>query len=320
MKISIAMTTFNGERFLSEQLDSIFAQMRLPDELVVCDDGSTDHTQDTLRGYAERSPFPIKVVVNDERLGAIKNFEKAIDLCSGDLIVLCDQDDVWRPQKLKVLEAHFAADPGLGVVLSNADLIDRAGNSLPGDLWSRSRLNADRQQALSSSTRYDLLFGLPFTTGATMAFRSRFKPLVLPIPEIPTFFHDRWIAVLISTVAGMSLIPQKLTAYRIHPEQQLGLGKRPLPLKAFVPHRCCSDAIALDAFEDRLRYESTWHFDAQFRQSLGERRRHIAARAKFSRNPIRRLVQVATEFLSGRYNLYPYGRIVPLQDLIVGTR
>jgi len=320
MKISIAMTTYNGERFLAEQLDSIFAQSRLPDELIVCDDGSSDDTQQLLQDYAGRSPFEMRVVVNDKRLGAIKNFEQAIDLCSGDLITLCDQDDVWRARKLSIFETEFDADPELGVVLSNADLIDEAGSPLPGDLWSRSRLNIARQRALSSSSRYDLLLGLPFTTGATMAFRSRFKPLVLPIAEAPTFFHDRWIAVLIAAVARIALIPQKLTAYRLHREQQLGLGKRPLPLKALVPHRCWSDAIALAALDDRLSQQAGWRANPDFRRSLTARQRHIAERGKFSRNPVRRLAQVASEYRSGRYNLYPYGRIVPLQDLVVGTR
>lgn len=319
MKISVAMTTYNGARFLAEQLDSIFAQSRPPDELIVCDDRSSDQTQQMLREYAERAPFQMTVIVNDERLGAIKNFEKAIDLCSGDLIALCDQDDVWHPQKLAVFESTFAADPDLGVALTNADLIDENGAALRGDLWSRCRLNEARQQALSSSRRYDLLLGLPFTTGATMAFRSRFKPLLLPIPEAPTFFHDRWIAVLIAAVGRISIIPEKLIAYRLHRQQQLGVGKLPLPLKALIPHRCWSDAIALAGIDKRLRDNSSWSTNADFRRSLEDRQRHIEGRAKFSSNPVRRLSQVATEFRSGRYNLYPYGFIVPFQDLIVGT-
>lgn len=319
MKISVAMTTYNGAKFVAEQLESIFAQSRLPDELIVADDGSGDRTVQLLREFAERAPFHMTVIVNEERLGAIKNFEKAIDLCSGDLIALCDQDDVWRPRKLAVIESAFAADPELGVVLTNADLIDGNGAALRGDLWARCRLNRRRQQELSSSRRFDLLFGLPFTTGATMAFRSRFKPILLPIPEAPTYFHDRWIAVLISAVGRVAIIPEKLIAYRLHRQQQLGVGKVPLPLKALIPHRCWSDAIALAAFDERFSNNPSWSISADFRRSLADRQRHIDARGKFSRNPLRRFKQVATEYRSGRYTLYPYGFIVPLQDLLVGT-
>jgi glycosyltransferase involved in cell wall biosynthesis len=319
MKISIAMTTFNGARFLGEQLDSIFAQSRLPDELVVCDDCSSDRTPELLREYAARSPFDMKVIINDERLGSIKNFEKAIALCSAEVIALCDQDDVWRPQKLGVLESAFAGNPDLGAVLSNADLIDETGAALRGDLWSRARFNRGRQQALSSPRRYDLLLGLPFATGATMAFRSRFKPLLLPIPEVPTFFHDRWIAVLIAAVGHIAIIQEKLISYRLHRQQQLGVGL-PLALKAFIPHECRSDAVALAAFDERLADDPSCSANSDFRRALADRQCHIAARAKFSRNPVRRLKQVFSEYRSGRYILYPYGLIVPFQDLLVGTR
>lgn len=319
MKISVAMATYNGAEFLAEQLQSIFAQTRLPDEIIVCDDRSNDRTLPLLHEFAGRAPCHMKVVVNEARLGAIKNFEKIIGLCSGDLIALCDQDDVWRPKKLAVIESTFAADTELGVVLTNADLIDRNGVALRGDLWSRCRLNKRRQQALSSSRRYDLLFGLPFTTGATMAFRSRFLPILFPIPEAPTYFHDRWIAILIAAVGRIAIIPDKLISYRLHGRQQLGVGKVPLPLKALIPHRCWSDAVALAAFDERLRDNLPWSANAEFRRSLADRRRHVEARSKFSRNPFRRLTQVATEYRSGRYNLYPYGFVVSLQDLLVGV-
>lgn len=319
MKISIAMTTYNGAQFLAEQLDSIFAQSRLADELVVCDDASNDQTPQMLREYAERAPFPMKVVLNEDRLGSTKNFEQAITLCSGELIALCDQDDLWRPEKLAVVESAFAADPELGIVLTNADLIDETGATLRGDLWSRSRFNARRQEVLSGSRRYDLLFGLPFATGATMTFRSRFKPLLFPFPTgSATFIHDRWIAILIAAVARIGIIQNKVSAYRLHGQQQLGVGL-PLVLKAFIPHQCRSDAVGLAAIDERLGKNLAWRTNADFRRSLDDRRGHIAARSKFSRNPARRLVQIVSEFRSGRYILYPYGLIVPFQDLIVGT-
>ena len=311
------MTTYNGASFLREQLDSIFAQARLPDELIVCDDQSSDETPRLLHEYAAKAPFPMTVVINDQRLGSTKNFEQAIRLCSGDLIALSDQDDVWYPQKLAVLERAFDADPDLGVALSNADLIDDDGSRLRGDLWSRGLLKRSRHPMLRGPRRYDLLLGLPVTTGATMAFHARFKPLVLPIPTgCPTFIHDRWIAVLIAAVARIAIIDEKLLAYRLHRQQQLGVGA-PLPLKVFAPHRCWSDAVALAAFDERLRDNRST--SPEFRRALAERRRHTSAREKLSGNPVRRLAQVAGEFGSGRYLRYPYGLAVAFQDLLVGT-
>lgn len=321
MKISVAMTTFNGAKFLREQLDSIVAQSRLPDELIVCDDRSTDDTVEILRDYASRSPFPMTVIVNDEQLGSTKNFEKAIGLCSGDLIALSDHDDVWRPQKLAVIEAAFAADPGLGAVLTNADLIDKDGAKLPGDLWAKCRFNEARQRLLDGPGRFDLLFGLPFATGATMAFRSHFRSLLLPFPSgSATFIHDRWTAILIAAVGRIGIIRDKLIAYRLHPGQQLGVGKLPLVLKVFVPHQCRSDAVGLAALEEKLTGHPDWAASPEFFPSLLRRQEHIAARAEYSRNPFRRLTQVIAEYRSRRYVRYPFGRIFCVKDLIVGTR
>jgi glycosyltransferase involved in cell wall biosynthesis len=316
MKISVAMTTYNGARYLRDQLDSIFAQTRVPDELIVCDDRSTDATPELLREYSARAPFPMRLVFNEQRLGSTKNFEQAIRLCTGDIIALSDQDDVWYPHKLATIERRFEADPDVGVGLSNADLIDDDGAQLRGDLWSRGLLKRKRHQALSGLRRYDLLLGLPVTTGATMAFRSRFKALALPIPtECPTFIHDRWIAVLIAAVARIAIIDEKLLAYRLHRRQQLGIGA-PLPLKVLVPHRCWSDVIALAALDERLKDNPSTN--PHFRSSLAERQRHVVARTKLARNPFRRLAQVASELRSGRYTLYPHGLAVALQDLLVG--
>ncbi|MBC7931137.1 MAG: glycosyltransferase, partial [Rubrivivax sp.] len=96
-RLSIAMCTYDGGRYLAEQLASIAAQTRAPDELVVCDDRSRDETTSIVRRFAETAPFPVRLYVNEQNLGSTRNFEKAIGLCEGELIALSDQDDVWLP-------------------------------------------------------------------------------------------------------------------------------------------------------------------------------------------------------------------------------
>ena len=100
-KISVALCTYNGERFLRQQLESIQQQSRLPDELVVCDDRSRDQTVAIVREFATSVSFPVVIVQNPETLGSSRNFEKAIRLCTGDLIALSDQDDIWYPNRLQ---------------------------------------------------------------------------------------------------------------------------------------------------------------------------------------------------------------------------
>jgi glycosyltransferase involved in cell wall biosynthesis len=105
------MCTYNGSRHLKSQLDSISAQTRLPSELVICDDASSDDTVPIIEQFAASVPFRVRLDVNAQNLGSTKNFEKAIQKCKGDLIALSDQDDVWLPRKLEVLEAEFQSKP-----------------------------------------------------------------------------------------------------------------------------------------------------------------------------------------------------------------
>ena len=101
MKISVAMCTFNGGPFLGEQLQSIAAQDRPPDELVICDDGSTDETLDAVGRFARSVPLPVRLEINRQRLGSSANFAKAVGMCRGDWIFLADQDDFWPKGKVR---------------------------------------------------------------------------------------------------------------------------------------------------------------------------------------------------------------------------
>jgi glycosyltransferase involved in cell wall biosynthesis len=315
------MTTYNGALFLREQLDSIFAQTRLPDELIVCDDQSSDETPQILRDYAARAPFPMTVVINEQRLGSTKNFEQAIRLCSGDLIALCDQDDVWRSHKLAVIERRFEGDPDLGLVFSNGDLIDEKGAQLPGTMWSKFRFGPRLQSLLNNSrSACDVLLSRFFITGATVVFRSRFREVCLPVPEgLETFIHDRWIAVVIGAVARVEAIEDKLIAYRLHPNQQMGAGKESILTLYFRPYNCSSDRAALAIMQERLAAAPDCA-RPDFRHALDVRQRHLAARSALPSSLIRRLKGVATEYLSGRYQRYPFGRGDAVRDLLAGTR
>src|ERR1700677_1057663 len=134
-RVSVAMCTYNGSRYVSEQLLSIASQGRVPDELVVCDDGSVDNTVDLLDEFASQAPFQVRILVNDQTLGPAKNFEKAILLCQGEIIALADQDDIWRTQKLEVLIRAFEQNPGAAYVFSDAEMADELGHPQGQKLW-----------------------------------------------------------------------------------------------------------------------------------------------------------------------------------------
>ena len=177
-KLSIAMATYNGAQLVGEQLDSFAAQHRLPDEVVISDDGSTDTTLEIIRDFAASAPFPIVLKRNRKQLGIKDNFGKAIAACTGDIIFLSDQDDVWFPDKLRVVEAYFAANPTVQVLVNEALLAD-AG------LQSRGLTQGAEIRRVIGSNRN-------FFTGCCSAHQRSWHDFALPIPEA-ALAHDQWI-------------------------------------------------------------------------------------------------------------------------------
>lgn len=223
MTTSVALCTYNGGRFLAEQLASVAAQTRPPDEVVVCDDASADDSAAVARAFAAAAPFPVRVEVNPTTLGTAANFERAIRLCTGDVIALCDQDDVWRPDKLAVLGAALAADPAAGLAFSDAALVDEARRPLGGSLWGAIEFGPAERRAFAAGRAFDCLLRRPRVTGATAAFRASLRELALPIP--PGWLHDAWVALVAAAVGPVVPVAEKLIEYRQHPRQQVG-GRR----------------------------------------------------------------------------------------------
>jgi glycosyltransferase involved in cell wall biosynthesis len=222
-RLSVAMCTFQGEQYLEHQLDSIAWQTRPPDELVVCDDGSTDGTVAILRRFQSRAAFPVRLHVNDKRLGFTKNFEKAIVLCEGDLIFLADQDDVWNSSKLAVLLDTFVAASSIGAVFSNADVVDEEGVPLGYSLWDSVGFTPPLRRRFTRDRAVDVLLKQNVVSGMTLAFRARFRDLIVPFP--PGWFHDCWIPLLIAAVTDVTIVPLRLVKYRKHEGQELGLPR-----------------------------------------------------------------------------------------------
>lgn len=215
MKISVAMATFNGDRFLREQLDSLAAQSRLPDELVVCDDGSSDQTLEILRDFSRTAPFPVRIYRNPKKLGYGDNFLTAAGMCTGDWIAFCDQDDKWQTNKLSTVERYFQI-PGRDVVLvvHSALVVDHA--LVPSDV---KYPNIRRRRIRRGSD----LPALWFAGGLTMVFRSDLITRCRPhdrgpghgAPQEP-LAHDAWICWLACILGDVVMLPDTLVLYRRH--------------------------------------------------------------------------------------------------------
>jgi glycosyltransferase involved in cell wall biosynthesis len=221
-ELSVAMCTYNGASYVGEQLRSIALQTKPPAELVISDDRSSDDTVAILERFASETPFPVRIYVNDHNLGPARNFEKAIELCSGRIIALCDQDDLWTPGKISRLLDVFERNPAAMYAFSDAEFVDGDGVPEGEMLWDAVgfRNNARRfsgPEQLKSLLKHNVI------PGAAMAFRASCKHIVLPIPD--DWMHDYWIVLLLSSLSHGIPISEPLFRYRRHAGQVCGWRK-----------------------------------------------------------------------------------------------
>ena len=214
------MATYNGASFLDEQLASIAAQSVLPDDLVICDDRSTDRTADVVARFAKEAPIKVQWHVNPQRLGYVRNFRRAASLCDGDVIVFSDQDDIWLPERIEAVLQAFE-DATVQLVYHNATIIDRQGQA-SGRLYEEAQETATL--ALLPIAPWHHSYGL------VQAFRSslrRFDHLWDQswnhIPEpMDILAHDQWYFFLAQVLGRVSFVDQNLVLYRQHGGNTVG--------------------------------------------------------------------------------------------------
>lgn len=317
--VSVALCTFNGERHLGDQLGSIASQTRPPDELVACDDASVDGTVAVLERFARSAPFPVRLVRNPCTLGSTANFDQALGRCTGGVAVLCDQDDVWHPDKLRRLAEAFA-DPAVGLAASDAELIGPAGGPLGGRLWDAVRFPPrERAQVAAGGGPRRWLRGNTLT-GATMAVRTDLLPLIRPIP--PGWVHDGWIAFVAAAVADCRLLGDPLTRYRLHAGQQIGARRRTLAddwraARRRDPAHFAAVADAFEALAERLAQHRDRLRDPDLVPLLG--RKVLFARTQHQMRMGgrgRRIGPVARSAWAGDYHLFGRGLRELVADLI----
>ncbi|MCS6874398.1 MAG: glycosyltransferase family 2 protein [Pyrinomonadaceae bacterium] len=328
MKVSIALCTYNGEKFLLEQLDSFLNQTRLPDELIVCDDASTDSTLEIIEKFSSRAPFEVRLYRNERNLGSHLNFEKAIGLCRGDIIFLSDQDDIWNPTKIEIIESKFTSSRSLGMVFTDAELIDEASKPLNKRLWDFYFPRKKQKDARKNGILSVLLRG-NVVTGATMAFRAELKKFLLPFPQnLPNLIHDGWIALCASLLADVCFLEKPLIKYRIHEGQQIGIG---FSNSNNSNHKVAfskaiefleKDIERLQILTDVLKeYPKLKEFCGKIDAALVplvERNRenilHLKNRMNLPDERVKRIAPIFIEFLSGRYNKFSKGVLSAAKD------
>jgi len=319
MRISIALCTYNGELYLQEQLRSILEQSRLPDEVVICDDCSTDTTWTILENFKSKASFEVRLIKNHSNLGSTANFAKAIDSCSGDIIFLADQDDIWLPQKIEIMAEIFENDPDVGMAFSDAYVTNDLLQPYPRSLWQYIGFDNNIRGLCEKGRFWEVLANESYVTGATMAFHSKWKLLLYPFPG--DWIHDEWITFLTSLFSQVRAVPDKLIMYRKHSNQQIGVKIK----STFVRLRLCVFPDQnrrrykryIDRMDNLLRriIDFKEHLrEPQMYEELIKRLEHWKIRYMLPKNPWKRWCAIRRELAAGCYRKYSKSNRMALKD------
>ncbi|MDP9173339.1 MAG: glycosyltransferase family 2 protein [Planctomycetota bacterium] len=318
MRISVALATYEGEAWLPRQLSSLAEQSRRPDELIAFDDASSDATVKILRKFAARAPFPVRVQLQSARVGAAGNFQSAIAAADGDVISLCDQDDVWHPDKLQRIEAAFAANPSLDMVFSDADIVDEYLRPLGYSLWQSIGFGRGEQSFARDHGLLQVLARFNVVTGAGLAFLSRRRGLILPIPQ--GWIHDAWIAIILSGVGRYRWMNEPLFAYRQHSRQEIGAGPRVLSRQIEIARRMDGayfDRLVRNFTACKERVASSTVASSQALQLIQRKIDHCIARRDMRLARSGKAPRLLRELFTGRYFSSSLGMRSVLQDLLL---
>jgi glycosyltransferase involved in cell wall biosynthesis len=220
--ISVALCTYNGAAHLETQVQSLLNQSRLPDELIICDDDSTDQTRTLLVQLTANAPFPVQIIRNPSRLGFNKNFEKALSLCTGELIFICDQDDCWLPEKIEVLSDYLILHPKVDLVFSNAIVADSHLKDTGRLFWDVVRFTEPVRERWLRGEAVEVLLDGNRVMGCTAALRRRLLASFLPIPNLPNYIYDGWMGLVAAAKGTIDFYEKPLIWYRTHEKQQVG--------------------------------------------------------------------------------------------------
>ena len=305
-KVSVALATYNGEKFLSSQLASLAKQTRLPDELVVCDDLSSDSTLSILHAFAVTAPFKVRVYENPINLGYIENFFHALSLCDGDLIAFCDQDDIWQEDKLQV-QLQELIQSGAMLHAHSCRLIDTHN----ADIGEFRQCEANGNVTLDDFSLWNTFFG--FTCIFSRQLKDIFPPERRPIDLIEgdrKMAHDRWFCLLAILVGEIHYTNKYLASYRQHGRNLFGAERGGMMQKLvkvrskYVEYLTKRSAIAHSfveisrqliesGFSVKNVVASQWRLDADWYRSR---------LAMFQAKPLHRVIKLAKLIYNGAYS------------------
>lgn len=320
LSCTVVLCTYNGERFLDAQLDSLLAQTRLPDQIVVGDDASSDATWDIVGRFAALAREKgVEIVLSRQarNVGFVRNFSDSLTAASGDVVFFCDQDDVWFVDKVAFAMARFESEQALLFMCSDARLIDARGEDMGIGLFEALQLTAGERGALRGGNAFDVLLRRSMATGATVAFRHGLIERALPVGK--GWIHDEWFAMVAAAIGLLEVIERPLIGYRQHGGNQIGVRRRTVIDKwreLRKPRRAEFEAEVhrMDVLEQRL---SELGCSEPYVQRVRARWEHFERRVAIGRySPITRVKPIMREMRYGNYRRFGTGVRSMLRDLV----
>jgi len=310
--ISVALCTHNGARYVGEQVATILRQTVPVSQIVLSDDASTDDTVAIVEAAVAGSGVELVVLRNEPALGVVANFEQATAACTGDLIALSDQDDVWHDDKLERILAAFG--PGVLLVHSDATLVDGDLVPLPSTLLGSLEATPAERRELADGRSFDTFLRRNLVTGATAALRRELLETARPFP--PSWVHDEWLAIVAAAVSRTHLVDERLVDYRQHGGNQIGAVKPTLRYKVgklLEPRDRRNDGLVerADVLVGRIAAVAPGRLPAARAKLAHERFRQGLPRVR-----VLRLLPGLGAVLAGRYGRYSRGLQDALRDVV----
>ncbi|QEE62507.1 glycosyltransferase family 2 protein [Salinibacterium sp. dk2585] len=327
LRVSVALCTHNGAAFVRAQVASILAQTVPVAEIVLSDDASSDDTVRIVTEEIERHEGDrpaLTVLRNSPALGVVRNFEQALRQCTGDLVALCDQDDVWRLDRLEHVAAVFEERPELLLVHSDARLVRSDGIPFGDGLAATQRISARERRELTAGQSFDTLLRRSLVTGATVVLRRTLLDRALPVA--PGWVHDEWLAIVAAVTGGTHFVEEQLLDYRQHSGNQIGVQQRGLSgrLARLITPREARNARLVEraaVLQERLqRLATEGHVSDSAAKAAADKLAHDRIRQTLPRTRVLRLLPVMGEAMTGRYSRFGRGGQDIARDILQQAR
>lgn len=312
-QISVALCMHNGARFIEKQIGSILQQELLPVEIVISDDASSDaglalvqQVFDAWKATHVDAPLTLRVQRQAPALGVTRNFQAAVSACSGDLIALCDQDDVWHPDRLRRMAHEFTTRLDLQFLHADARLIDAQDRPLTSSLFGALQVRAFELAWIHQGRAIDVFLRRNLAAGTTVMFRRGLLAQALPFPQ--EWVHDEWLATVAAALGGVDVLESALTDYRQHANNQIGAAKHSLLARAALTFNARGSQLALRARKAELLLQRLQSLGPAIAPEVLDKARgklaHQRFRVALPAQRYRRLPAMVREWRAGHYQRF----------------